>query len=367
MAKLLLRFFIHLENSDIKFSPNGPLFHRYLPDGKNDEIVMDTGDPNFILKVWFERRGFVQNGAIEFDYRRKEVDPEIIPRQAILDGGPLSCLLEINEISSEQEDVIRNEKKGDPIFVKLGKEIVKKIQPSINNLLSIIRIKYGQYWIATLGPFDSRYSSIGGYFSSLQTESSLDNGANWVKFLPDHPTHIGYSTIGGNYKYYFSKDDWTAVKSMANEKFEPSVAMNCLIQAHQYMDQGDLKHAIIEGVTALELSIEEFFEKKLTGKDVLMNKFGEFKQLHLPTKTTMVSTAIGIAINELEDALSIIGIRNNIAHDGISPEERDVERKLFSTLNIVSTLIYDKKYRFPEANHGNEIKSIEQWGRNENV
>jgi hypothetical protein len=364
VTKILLKFYVRLESHDVKFSPNGPLFHRYMPDGKNEAITLDIRDRDFILKVWLERRGFVRDGMIEFDIQKTEVDPAIIPKQAVLDGGPLSCLLEMNGMSAHQVELVRNEKIGDADFIKLGKEIAHKIEPAINNFLNIIRIKYGQYWIQNLKPFDSRRSSIGGYFSSLETKYSLDDGKTWKKFHPDQPSHTAHVMMGGDYHYYLSKEDWLTIRTVSNDKFDPSVAMNCLVQAHQYMDQGALKHAIIEGVTALELSIEEFFQRKLEGNETLIKKLGEFKQLHLPTKTTMISASIGISGKELEDVLEIIEIRNNIAHRGISIEEFAVRKKLQTLLNIVSTLVFGTKYRFPGANHGNSLKTAEEWEKN---
>lgn len=359
--KILLRFFIHLENHDIEFSPHGPLFHRYMPDGNTEAITLDAGDSNFILKVWLERRGFVDSGMIKFDYKKREVDPTVISRQAVLDGGPLSCLLEINGISEQQVALIRDNKLGDGDFIKLGKIIAQKIEPPLNNFLNIIRVKYAQYWIRMLEPFDSRRSSIGGYFQSLQTDCSVDDGKTWSQFVPDQPRQSATIMMGGNFHYYLSQEDWSVVKTISNDKFDPSIAMNCLIQSHQYADQGSLKHAIIEGVTALELSIEEFFQKKLEGNEIFLKKIGEFKQLRLPTKTTMIATAIGISKKELEDALEIIEIRNNIAHEGTSTETFAVQIKLQALLNVVSTLIFGSKYRFPAANHGNSIKPVEEW------
>jgi hypothetical protein len=91
MATLLLKFGVLLENYNIEeFDRHkGPLFHRWLPDGEKDAILVDVPDPTAELKVWFERRGFVDDRWIRFDYSRPEIDPEIMERQAILDAGPL--------------------------------------------------------------------------------------------------------------------------------------------------------------------------------------------------------------------------------------------------------------------------------------
>jgi len=362
VTNLLLRFAIRFENYDITFSPNGPLFHRCMPNGKNDEIVLDTGDPDFSLKIWFERRGFVRDGMIEYAISRKEVDPQIIPTQGILDAGPMSCLLEVRGLSEVQISIIKDNKIGDPEFVKIGKTIVRKIPDPINNLINVIRIRYGQYWLNPIEHFDSKRSSLGSYCQSLQMEYSLDNGNSWNDFVPDRPVMRGISFLAGSFPYYLSEKDWLQIKKTANEKYDPSIAEITLNQACHYLDQGHLKHAIIEGITALELSIEEFFQKKLQNNNSLIAKLGEFKQLHLPTKMTMLATSLNVPNDKIETVSEIIKIRNNIAHRGIGTESNlEVRRKLITMLNVVSTIIYGIEYRFPRANHGNSIRPMSEW------
>ena len=89
MTTMLLKFRINLELYELQTlnRNHGPLFHRWLPDGQQDSIVLDTGHPNSDLEVWFERRGFVDDGWIRFDYKRREVDPEIMSKQGVLDAG----------------------------------------------------------------------------------------------------------------------------------------------------------------------------------------------------------------------------------------------------------------------------------------
>src|SRR5258706_13960295 len=91
----------------------GPIFHRWLPDGKTDAITLGVTDPNVKLKVWFDRLGYVkESGFIQFEYHRAEVDLDVMSRQALLQGGPLCGLLEINGLSDDEIDAIRENKTG---------------------------------------------------------------------------------------------------------------------------------------------------------------------------------------------------------------------------------------------------------------
>lgn len=69
MPTLLLKFIIPFQRlgHDDWGGPHGPIFHRWLPDGENDSIYIRTNSENGIVKAWFERCGFVQDGWIKFD------------------------------------------------------------------------------------------------------------------------------------------------------------------------------------------------------------------------------------------------------------------------------------------------------------
>jgi hypothetical protein len=147
MNTLFLKFAIHLENYNIDFGPKGPLTHRWMPNGQSDAIDLDVGNSDYILKVWFERRGYVRDGMIEFDYKRKEVEPAIIPKQVVLEAGPMTGSFTIKDVSDVELEAVKGNKEGDPNYISLGKRIVSIIQPPVSNLLRILRIQYGQYWL----------------------------------------------------------------------------------------------------------------------------------------------------------------------------------------------------------------------------
>ena len=87
MYNILLRFRIYLKNHDIKFSPYGPLMHRWLPNNRNDCIDFITGNSDFVLKGWFERRGTTQNTFFEYEPNKAEIDESIIEKQGATDAG----------------------------------------------------------------------------------------------------------------------------------------------------------------------------------------------------------------------------------------------------------------------------------------
>ncbi|MEM3648523.1 MAG: hypothetical protein QW506_05095 [Thermoproteota archaeon] len=362
MPTLLLRFTIILEDYSLQtVSRNyGPLFHRWLPDGEKDAIVLDTNDSNAKLKVWFERRGFVDNGWIKFDYARREVDPEIIPMQAILDAGPLEGLLEIQELSEEQVAPLRENKTGDELYIALGKRVVEKlIFPPVSRFLNILRTSYGQHWIRKLEKWDSRKESLGNYCDmELNLKWSLDGGKAWKPFIPDaRIQRVTVRVMGpSEFSEYLTEEDWKELAKLTQERFEPSFAAFVLVQAHQFFDQGNLKHAFIEGVSALELALNEFIRQKLHGSDSLLGAVSKFQELPLRVQVITVAAILGCPLQDIEHTIKAIETRNKIVHEGWNPPD-DAKVELSGLLKTVALLLPGSRFKFPSANPSNMIMS----------
>lgn len=367
MSTLLLKFGINLEEYSLSIiaQHHGPLFHRWLPDGEKDALVLDTGNSNTELMVWFERQGFVDNGFIKFDYKRREVNPEIIPKQAILDAGPLWGILKIQGLSEAELVPLRENKIGDARYVALGKKVVKNLlYPPVARFLNILRTNYGQYWIRELEKWDSREGSLGHYCLSLNLKWSLDGGKTWTDFFPDKPLGTPRAIeirMGKSFPEFPTKEDWQKLANVVREGYEPSLAAVILARAHQFLDQGSLKYAFIEGVSALELALNEFIRQKLHGADSLLASMKAFWNLPLRTQVIIVATLLGkIPLRDIEYTIKAIEMRNGIVHEGRNPSD-DAKVELSGLLNTVAVLLSGPRFRFPTANPGNAIRPPEDW------
>ena len=110
MNSLKISFGIRFEDHRIDFCPNGPLTHRWLPDNKKDSIALSIGHSDYKLQIWFKRRGKTENNSIRFVLNEYDVDSSVISKQAILDAGPMSVELTVNNIEDEKYNaVIQNE------------------------------------------------------------------------------------------------------------------------------------------------------------------------------------------------------------------------------------------------------------------
>lgn len=369
MPTLLLKFYIYLRRTnEVMRDFEGPLFHRWLPDGEKDAIVLDTGTPNTTLKVWFERRGFVNDRFIEFDVTRKEVDSAITPMQAALVAGSLFGSLEMQGLTEGELAAFRNNNQGDHSYITLGDRVVNNlIYPPVARFINTLRTKYGQYWIREFEKWDSRRESLGGYCIFLRLKWSLDQGATWFDFIPDNPIRRTIATFGTeeSFRQYLTQEDWKDLAQLSQEKYEPSLAAFFLSRAQQLLDEENFRYALIEGITALELAVSESIKSRLQTDDELLKSIQRFWTLPINTQVIIIATLLGkISQENLSHSLQAIDISNNIRnkaiHEGMIPGDV-MKTHISGLLNTVAALLFDSNFKFPSARLGNKIMPVEDW------
>jgi len=189
MSDLLIKFKLDLEYHSIidgwlsSPHPHGPLFHRWLPNGELDAIELDTKDPKATLKVWFERQGYIHDGFVEYDKDRNEINPDILSTQGKLDTGPLFGLLVISDISDSEARSLRKNSQHPETNKHFEKRIIDLLYTPVSQFLTILRVRYGQYWIPEIEEWDSRTISAGIYINHFGFPHwSLDGGQTWDTF-----------------------------------------------------------------------------------------------------------------------------------------------------------------------------------------
>lgn len=362
MTLILLKFFINLNNYEDRFHRHyGPLFHRWLPNGEQDALSLQTRSSNSKLKVWFERNGFVEHEQIVYDQKRNEVDPVVMSKQAVLEAGHLVGLLEY-DVTNDEIVTLQENKMGSGTYKQLGVKIVKTIQPPVSEFIQLLRIRLGQYWIRELEKWNSTEKSIGEYCKFLFIKWSIDCGKTWSVFLPDNehmPINVHLDS-SENFSSYLTEKDWKTLPELLKRQNSPSLAEITLNRTHQYLDQGDLRHAIIEGATAVELIIPDFFRKKLGGNRDLEKEMSGFWNSSVSSQLVTIGTIIGIPQRDLGEILQVITLRHKIVHEGLIPNENE-ESKVLTLLRTIAILLGKPNFRFPKSNHGNAILSSDLW------
>ncbi|MBD8847320.1 hypothetical protein [Priestia megaterium] len=365
MNELLLKFKVNLKSEDYQkdfvYKPKEVLFHRFLPNGIKDALEIEY-DEFSKIKLFFERYGVVADtGYIRFDYDMKDVDSEVVERQAVLDGGPLFGLIELENVDQNEYDAVVSNKIGDDSYVRLGKRLVTNmIYPYVKRMIDHLSLTYGQYWLGNLKKWDSRERSIGYYCSSvLGLKWSNDGGSTWNNFLP---SEVGGQVISASIvlrtnvgEDYLHKEDWSKLEELIKSDFEHSLGASVLSKAHINADQGNLKYALIEAVTALEIAMGERVNENLKGNNHLIKSLDRFWKLPMPAKLTTISSLLGnISVNEIETSIEVISVRNAVMHEA-SDLPPNLDRKLKVFMNVISKILIGPEYRFPMLDGGNAL------------
>lgn len=354
MTKLLVKFRVKLENYNYEEYERrfGPVFNRWLPNGIDDALEIKFDD-NTKLFLWFERRGKLDNGHVKFSYLPEDqLDHNVIPSQAMLDGGALYGMVEVDNVADNELEAIVNEKSDNGAYVAIGKRLVTKvIYPYVEKLLNILRITYGQYWVRPLEKWDSRESSLGYYCKQLVMNWSIDDGETWGDFIPNKSTvRITGIALGKPKNDYITEEDWRDIGSLLESDYVPSLGARILSQAHRRKDRGEFKYALIEAVTALEIAMEERILHNIQGKKKLVEDIQNFWKLSMPAKLIIVSSLIqdgGLPMQDVEDSIKAIYLRNDVAHEAkpVTIESLTLIETLMST---ISKVLIDPSLKFPK-------------------
>lgn len=370
MATLIFKLIVPLEMHDIEDfdRPHGPIFHRWLPDGEKDSISLQKKSRNVKVLVWFERCGFVQDGWIKFDYKKRETNSAILKRQAKLDAGPLRVRIEVKGITNKDIKVLKSNKKGDDSYIRLGKRLLKILNESVIPFIDTLRLYYGQYWLRELRKWDSRDESLGSYFRKIYTKFSTDHGKTWEDFIPDkiEGRTRAVFTVQSDFSSYLTRECWKELDHTDLSEFKPTLAIKLLQIAHQLKDEGNYKQAIIEGNTSLEIAISDLFKNRLSLSEILKEEMKSFWQLPKRTQLIVISSLIGgFSEKDIENAMHIVKIRGRIVHEGFSPKiDFDKKKMLEAFFRVISKIVSDKPIKFPIASiSGNTLFPEE--GKNE--
>lgn len=345
---------------------HGLAFHRWLPDGEKDAIVVGTKYPDTTLKLWFRRFGFTERGKIEFNLDHNEVDPTIVPKQGLLNSGPLFAKIESFEITDDELKVLQDNKIGGDKYQLLGKKIAKIIDPIMINFFYLLRIHFGQYWLPKYSKYDSTEKSIGEHLRMLFIEWSDVEGKTWNAFEPDnkHATISVEMSSPKSFPKLITKQDWKKLEEYLKEDHKESLAAITLARTHQYIVQRDIRHAFFEGVTSLELSIEEFMRYRIKNNKLFNDNIKGFWALPIRTKIISIATVLDLSTTDIENTVTAISWRNKIIHDGWAPEFYEAKKYLESLLRVTSKLLTGPPFKFP--NYGGQVIQPEEMWDNPN-
>lgn len=360
MPELIIRFVLILEIFDSPriYGVHGPTFYRWLPHEDENKFHIELDDKDAELVMWFEQRGYVKDGYYIYDSEKKDIDTNLIYKQALLDAGPVFGKLQIKNIPDEVYSAIIENKLGDEHYINFAKRVIKLIYPPLSHIINLIRINYGQYWLHEFEPWDSRRESIGNYCNSrLQVYWSKDEDDSWHNFEPTKQEIMITSQISPeeDFQEYITKEDFSELTKFVQEGFEPSLSASFLTSAHRLFDEGKIRYSFIEAVISLELAIRDYIRSKISNSKELTKNFDSF--WNLPIRAQVISMSLGMADlsnKDLELALKAIDYRNKTVHEGFIPQSKDTQDCFYALLRIISVFHDGPDYKFPSFNIGNK-------------
>lgn len=344
---------------------HGPLFHRWLPNGQADSIALQTGHPDYELRVWFERCGFTQGEFVEFAFDRNEVEPAIMERQGILDAGALRGLLTLQGLPDATLLAMQGQQRGDDAYRSFAKSLIQDIlYPPLDCFMTALRVNFGQTWIRSLEPWDSRSLTLGAYCGALNMKWAIEPSGPWTKFIPDEPIHMLGTVVtmdGEGYLEYLTRDDWLSIPRLLDQVSPPSTSAVMMRGSHELLAHGRIRYALVEGCSALELAIEDYVRSHQGGSQVLHDLVKSFFNLSLGSRMATLSASIGrLPRTTIEAAASAIHERNGLVHEGKEPSA-DAPNHLRQLLRVISSLLPGPLYRFPEPHHQNTLAEPSKW------
>jgi len=368
MTHLRFSFTVHIDTWDLPsiVRPAGPLFNRWVPDGRRDGIELTAEEDTNQLVVWFERRAERDGPFLKWKSNGSAFDDEIMARQAKLDGGPLRGELLWRNLTADEMAAITsnpvelNKEFGQGVielapYVALGKRIVGFVQPRLSRFLEILRCQYGQYWIRTLEPWDSRAESLGSYCAGINLCWNDDTSGAWFRFLPTNLSAI--STPGalpgrGNGEY-LTEQDWRQLQSHRCLQ-EPSLEVQLLGRASRLLDQSEYRQAYVEAVSALELALSRRLSSTTQTPLTLTALQSMIDRTSLRGLAAAVLLASGFHHDDIEAVLQAVDTRNRVVHKGDEVDSSGT-LTLRILMRVTAQLLGLAEFKSPVLYSGNSL------------
>lgn len=229
------------------------------------------------------------------------------------------------------------------------KSVVKNIiEPTMKSIIDTLILKYHQFWITEFSEWNSRKESLSQYCYKINMQWRIDNGESRL-FSPSGTNYTSQSfqlDHDLNQKYIM-KSDWKDIQEDLDNKVSYGIASQLLTRAHSYSEVGDIRISFIEGISALEITLDEFIRLKSELYPYLTDHIQHFYNLNNKQKISYLKAFSNILDNmNIEKIFKCIDIRNKIVHDGYTPNSNE-KQSLLDLFMAVSNIIGNVSHKFP--------------------
>jgi hypothetical protein len=309
------RFVVDLRGLESDRGPHGPTFHRWLPRGRQDAIaLLDASETR--LRVWLDDTGFINDGLVTFHQRRTEVDRDIVGRQGWVESGNAQAELQMHVATTEVGSLCSGSIPN-PSVVPIAERVVKTIDAPLSRLVDILRINYGQYWLSRWTGWNPSKQSLGSFCFHLRLRVTSD-GKEAVPVIPDMPQSFGQPRIvAASFQDYMRPDDWAKIQELVRADYSPTTAVRVIALAHHLLEEGNLRHALVEAASAVELAIPEGIHAHYAGRTIVLQQLGAIANMKLkPQIVAVAAQARHIGEDLVQSAVEAVDLRNAVVHEG---------------------------------------------------
>jgi hypothetical protein len=365
-------FFYYKFQKALELNPffyDGPLFRGWMPNGVADGITIQSKEENIPITLYFKKHLAVDNrGIVTHTDHPPYLSEDLISYDNVLDAGPLYGAFEFSNVEEHIINVLKNDKRDNDDYLKLARRVNRICEPIVKNFINLMRSKYGNYWIDKPEQVSSRVRTpLRNEIEGISYYWKLGDSSDWIDLRPSGPIAITmnpHSESG-----YMSKDDWELLGK--NGLGQATLAGEYLAQSIQLMQQGSLRHAVIDIVTAFEIAITQHLAKlDVTEKEVLVHAKDFARNQKLKQKIAVVASFLPLNdASILPGAIRCAEFRNQLAHAGeindlalggkpvrTLSSDGTIRDAIASLAEIVSYLLFGHGLRIINPNSGRGTK-----------
>lgn len=359
-------------------------FHRWFPEGISDALVLDTGYTKAILRVWFER-GDVSDDTLAGlgDESLAQAGAEVLTKYGVLWSGPLRGELRVHGgLSSEQIAALEKIEKISNEAISEHYEVAKLVLkywicPQIAAFVRVLRFCFGQYWVEEFEEWNGDRSSLSYYCNNiLHLTVSTDEGLSFRRLsLGEVVIQVpAYFPAKEGFGQYITREDWQGIPNLARvfkEKEKVSVVIRLISRAHELTEVGNVKQALLEAITALEIALHQRVRENLHGSESALASAMQFlgenpgpRGVPIKVQVAVIGALIeDVSVGLIEEVQKAYDLRNDIAHKGNVQVPEDARKLVFAVLNFVLCVL-KVDYRFVSQDAGNLVMGKEHWDGN---
>jgi len=169
-----------------------------------------------------------------------------------------------------------------------------------------------------------------------------DEAAEWKDFVPDEPSYTAHGRSGTE---LLGEADWRKLSQAIGSGYEPLTAAQLVGRAYEVLEGGDLRYAVAEAVTALEVGLGEMIRSRVG--PLMSEKIKAFWNLSITAQLATAATLVaGLDQDQLRLAFEAIEMRHRVVHEGETPAQSSSEA-IRALLRVAAHFIGGPPFKFP--------------------